>query len=158
MGLQSRHFARQLFDALKWHHADLGVFKGHGVASVAVVDDSVQANDFARHLKAGHLVAPIFRGDAGFEKTGANGKQRGERLAVAKQCAASFDLAAYRNDVIDALELLLIQPHRHAQLAQVAIGAGHFDGLGGVHGDTIHGASLHRNANETRHVTFVELL
>ena len=49
---------------------------------------------------------------------------------------ASLDAAAHGHQIVEAVEVMLAQAHGHAQLAQVAIGAGDFDGLG------IHGLSL----------------
>jgi hypothetical protein len=46
---------------------------------VVVVDDAVQPDDFAGHLKARHLVAPVLGGDAGLEEAGADGIERRER-------------------------------------------------------------------------------
>ena len=67
-----------------------------------------------------------------------------------EEITAALDLAANCNDVINALELLVIQTHRHAQLAQVAIGAGYFDGLQvGRHGYSVHGTDLQPNVTET---------
>ncbi|MNT78018.1 hypothetical protein D3C72_2172110 [compost metagenome] len=100
-----------------------------------VVHDAVEANDFARHLKARDLVAPVFGGDTGFEKPCANRVERGKGFAVVKQRAAPLDLAAHGNDVVDALQLVVVQANGHAQLAQVAVGAGDFDG------ERVHGHS-----------------
>ena len=65
-----------------------------------VVDDTVKANNFTRHLETSDLVAAVFRGQASFEKTCANGVKRGEFIAVAKQSAAAFDFAARGNHLV----------------------------------------------------------
>jgi len=103
---------------------------------VLVVHNAVQTNDLASHLKARDLVAPILGGQAGFEKACANGVERGEPVAVAEQMCAAFDFAAHGHQIIEAVQVVFAQAHGHAQLSQVAIGAGDFDGLG------IHGLSL----------------
>ncbi|MBN9341882.1 MAG: hypothetical protein J0H52_17640, partial [Comamonadaceae bacterium] len=75
-----------------------------------------------------HLIASILGGYAGLEKTRADCVERGEGFAVAEQGAAPLDFAPCRNDVINALQLLVVQAHGHAQLSQIAIGTGNFDG------------------------------
>jgi hypothetical protein len=103
---------------------------------VLVVHDTVQANDLARHLETRHLIAPIFSGQTGFEKAGTYGVERGEFFPVREQGRSSLDFASHSDQIIEAVQVLFGQAHGHAQLAQVAIGAGDFDGLG------IHGLSL----------------
>jgi hypothetical protein len=140
MVLQGRDLAGQVLQLVEGHDADLGVLQGHGIAGVVVVDDAVQADDLAGHLEARDLVAAVLGGHAGLEEARADGIQRGEGFAVAKQQAAALDLAARGHDVVDALHLLGIQAHGHAQLAQVAVGTGCFDGLK-VHGVNISGTT-----------------
>ena len=65
-----------------------------------IVHNAVEANDFAGHLKASHLVSAIFGGQRCFEKAGANGVERGEFIAVAKQGGAFFDFAAGGHQVV----------------------------------------------------------
>ena len=131
MALQGCDFAREFFDAVKRHHADFGIFQCHGVTSVVVIDDAIQAYHLAGHLKSRNLVAPVFCGHAGFEKTGANGIKRRERLTIAKQRAPTLDLAPCGHDVINAFELIVIEAQWHAKLSQITVGAGDFDGLWG---------------------------
>jgi len=78
-------------------------------------------------LKAGDLIAAIFSGHAGFEKSGANGVQGVETLAVSEQHFVAFDFTPYTNHVVNALQLLIAQTLGHAQLSHIAAGAGHFD-------------------------------
>jgi hypothetical protein len=81
------------------------------------------------------MISPaIFGGQAGFEKAGADGVQRGELFAIGEQGAAAFDFAAHRHQIIESIQVLIVQAHGHAQLAQVAVGAGDFDGLW-IHGN-----------------------
>jgi hypothetical protein len=61
-----------------------------------------------------NLVATVFGGDAGFEKTGANGVERGELLAIVKKGRAAFDNRPPRNEFVDPDEFLQGQPDRHA--------------------------------------------
>ena len=84
---------------------------------MVVVNDAIQTNDLSRHLKSRHLIASILGGDTGFEKPCADCVERGECLSVAEQCAAPFDFAPCRDDVINALQLLVVQAHGHAQLS-----------------------------------------
>ena len=126
--LQGRDFAGQFFDAVERHDADLGILQRHRVTGVVVIHDAVQPDDLPRHLKACDLVAAVFGGHTGLEKTGADGVQGREGLAIAKQRATALDLAADSNDLVNALQLLFVQAHGHAQLAEVAVGAGDFDG------------------------------
>ena len=102
---------------------------------MVVVNDAIQTNDFSSHLKSRHLIASILGGDAGFEKTCTDCVERGECFTVTEQCAASFDFAPCRDDVINALQLLVVQTHGHAQLSQIAIGTGNFDGGLKIHVD-----------------------
>jgi hypothetical protein len=90
-----------------------------------VVDDAVQPDDLAGHLEAGDLVAAVLGGDAGLEEAGADGVQAGEPVSPLRNsgCAA-LDLAPVGHQVVDAVEFFRAQAHRHAQLAQVAVGAG----------------------------------
>ncbi|MNV36651.1 hypothetical protein D3C71_1281390 [compost metagenome] len=128
MVLQGGDFAGQLFDAVKRHDADFRVFQGHCIAGVVVIHDAIKADDLACHLKTRDLVTPVFGGHTCFEEAGSNGIERSEGFAVAEKGSTAFDLAANGNDLVNALQLFLAQPHRHAQLAQVAVGAGDFDG------------------------------
>jgi hypothetical protein len=100
---------------------------------VLVVHDAIHANDFAGHLKARDLVSAVFGGQAGFEKSGANGVQRSELVAVGEQGGAAFDLAPNGDQVVQSVQVMVVQAHGHAQLAQVAVGTGDFDGLW-IHG------------------------
>ena len=129
MVLQCVDFARQFLDAVERHDADFSIFERHGIAGVVVIHNTVQTDDFAGHLKARDLVAPVLRRHAGLEEACAYGKQRGELLAIAKQRGASLDLAPYRHHIIDALELIVVQAHRHAQFTQIAVGARHLECL-----------------------------
>lgn len=126
MALQGCDFAREFFDAVKRHHADFGIFQCHGVTSVVVIDDAIRPITSCGHLKARNLVAPVFCGHAGFEKTGANGIKRRERLAIAKQRAPTLDLAPCGHDVINAFELVVVRPSgmqssRRLQLEQATL-------------------------------------
>ena len=132
--LQGIDLARQLLVAVVGHDADLGVFQRHGITGVAVAHDAIQTDDFAGHLAARDLVAPVFGGDAGLEEARANGIQRGESFSVAEKRSAAFDLAPHGYHFVDALQLLFVEPHRHAKLTEIAVGAGDFDG------ERIHGA------------------
>jgi hypothetical protein len=133
MVLQCSHLARDFLDPVKGHDADLGVFQGDRVATVLVVHDAIQANDLARHLKARDLVAAVFGGQAGFEKSRANRIQRSELVPVGEQGGASFDFAPNGDQVVKSVQVMVVQAHGHAQLAQVAVGTGDFDGLW-IHG------------------------
>jgi hypothetical protein len=82
------------------------------------------------------LVASVFGGQAGLEKAGADGVERRELFAIGEQGVTPLDLAADSHQIVEAVEVMVAQAHGHAQLAQVAIGAGDFDGL------WIHGLSL----------------
>ncbi len=90
-----------------------------------IVNNAIQANDFPRHLKAGDLVATVLGGDTGFEKSGANGVQRGEIFTVLKQHVATLDLAPGGDHLFNALHLLAVQAatgmhsSRRLQLGQV---------------------------------------
>ena len=95
------------------------------------MNNAIQANDFPRHLKAGDLVATVLGGDTGFEKSGANGVERGEIFTVLKQHVATLDLAPGGDHLFNALHLLAVQAHGHAQFAQIAIGAGNLYGCSG---------------------------
>ena len=128
MCLQGSHFARNFLQPIKRHDANLRIFECNGIASVVIIDDAIQANDFACHLKACHLIPAIFGCYASFEKTRANGIQRREGFSVAKQRCSTFDFAAGCHNVINALQLLLTQADRHAEFAQIAVGTGYFDG------------------------------
>jgi len=134
MRLEGGDLAREFLDAVKGHHADFGVFEGDRIAGVVVVDDAIEPDDLARHLKTGHLVTTIFGGQAGLEEAGAYGIQRGELLAIGEEGGASLDLAACGHQVVEPVHVLAAEPHGHAQLPQIAVGAGDFDGLS-VHVD-----------------------
>jgi hypothetical protein len=107
---------------------------------VLVVHDAVQTDDLARHLKARDLVASVFGGQTGFEKTGSNGVQRGELFTVGEQGGSAFDFPTDSHQIVQAVQVVVAQTHGHAQLAQVAIGAGDVDELG-IHGLS-HGAEM----------------
>ena len=110
MALHRRNVAREFFNAVKGHEADLGVFERNGVAGVVVAGNAVQAQHLAGHLKAGDLLVPVFGRHIGLEKPGANGKQVGEFFAVVKQQTAFFDLAPQVNHRINLVELVAVQP------------------------------------------------
>ena len=121
MALQCVHLGRQLLNAVEGHHTDLSVFQGNRVATVAVADDAVESHDFPSHLKAGYLIAPILRCDAGLEEAGADRVQAGESVALAKQLGAPLDPAPARDQPVDLLQFFGAQAQRHAQFAQVAV-------------------------------------
>jgi len=50
---------------------------------------------------------------------------------VAEQGCTALDLAAAGHHVVNLVQLCSAQAQGHAQLAQIAVGAGHFDGRGG---------------------------
>ena len=129
MVLQRAEFARERFDPVERHHADLGVFQRHGIAAVMVVDDAIHAEDLARHLETRDLVASIHRGHPGLEEARAHGIERGEAVAVVEQRAAALDTLARADHAIEPAHLVRIQAHGHAELAQVATGTGHFDAV-----------------------------
>jgi hypothetical protein len=94
---------------------------------VQVADDAIQTHDFTRHLKARDLFAAVFQGDAGFEKAGANRIQRGETGTVVVEGIAAFDFAPCAHQVINAVQVGGAQIDRHAQFAQIAVGASDFE-------------------------------
>jgi hypothetical protein len=96
---------------------------------VEVVDDAIQAHNFARHLETRNLVSAIFCRHAGFEKTGAYRIQGAELFAIAKKSLIAFDFATRTDQVINALKLWFAQPHGHAQFAHIAVAAGNFDSV-----------------------------
>jgi hypothetical protein len=118
---------RERFHLVEGHHADLGVFQCHGVAGMAVVDDAVQADDLARHLEAGHLVAAIGGGDAGLEEARAHGVQRGECFAGGKQRTAALDAPPRGDEAVKLVHFLVVEAHGQAQFTQVATRAGDLD-------------------------------
>jgi hypothetical protein len=81
-------------------------------------------------LKASDLIAAVFGGQTGLEKTGANGVERSEFFTVGEQGVTTFDFAAHGNQVVQTGQILVGQSHWHAQLPQIAVGAGDFDSLG----------------------------
>ena len=129
MVLQGVDFPRDLFDAVKRHDADFGVFQRHRVAGVVIIDDAVEPDHLAGHLEAGHLVPAILGSNAGLEEACADGVQGGELLAVAEKRGATLDLAAHGNNFLDPVQFLRVQPHGHAQFPQIAAGTCDFDGL-----------------------------
>jgi hypothetical protein len=133
MVLQGGHFSSDFFDPFKRNDTDFGVFQRNGIAAVLVIHDAVQTNDFARHLKPCNLVSPILCRQTGFEKTSPNGIQGSELLAVGEQSVSALDFAAHGHQIIESLQFLFAQTNGHAQLSQIAIGAGDFDGFG-LHG------------------------
>jgi len=74
-------------------YSELGLLYTYG--------DTVQPDDFARHLKASDLVAPVFSEDAGFEEAGAYGVERREGRAVVEQRRAALDLAARGHQLVE---------------------------------------------------------
>ena len=55
-------------------------------------------------------------------------------LAIAKQSTTALNFAPRGYHLVNALDLLLTQPYRHAKLAQIAVGAGDFDSVW-IHGN-----------------------
>jgi hypothetical protein len=100
---------------------------------VQVADDAIQTHDFTGHLKPRDLFAAIFQGDAGFEKTRANGIQGREASAMVVEGIAAYDFAPCAHQFIDAVQVGGAQIDGHAQLAQIAVGAGNFKTLW-IHG------------------------
>lgn len=129
MLLQRADFAGNLFDPVEGHDADLRLFQRNGVAGVLLVGDAIEAHDLAGHLKAGDLITAVLGGLAGLEKPSSYYIQRGERLAVVKQGSTSLDTAALCDQLVDPPQFHLIEPDRHAQLTQTAVGASDFDGF-----------------------------
>ena len=127
MALQSHHFTRQLLDSVKRHDTNFGIFKRYCIAGVDIFHNAVKADDFTRHLKASDLIASILGRNRGFEKTGADRKQRRKFFSVAVQPGTPFDLAANRNNVLYFFQLIGLKTHGHAQFTQIAAGASNLD-------------------------------
>ena len=122
MVLQRVDFAGQLLNAIKRHDADLGIFQRHGVTGVVVIDDAVQSDHFAGHLEAGHLIAPVFGRDTGFEKSGADGVERSEFVAIVNSAVPRLILRRMATTSSIRSSSSWVQPHGHAQLPQIAVG------------------------------------
>jgi hypothetical protein len=112
---------------------------------MAVVADAVQAEQFAGHLKAGHLVAAIGRGYGGLEETGAHGIQRRERLAATKQRIAAVHRTPRADQIVQRLHVVLVQPDRKAQFAQIAVRAGDLERIGPDRQDVAGRRRVHGN-------------
>jgi len=97
---------------------------------VVVVDDAIQADDLASHLKAGDLITAVFGGQAGLEEASTDGVERSEFLAVGEQSGTTLDFAACGHQIIEAIDVVFRESHRHAQFTQIAVRTGDFDGLG----------------------------
>jgi hypothetical protein len=80
-------------------------------------------------LESGYLIATIFGGDAGFEKTGSNGVEIIEPVAVVVQRFTTLDFFSHTDNGINAIKVTFTQADGHAQFTHVAIGTGDFDGL-----------------------------
>jgi hypothetical protein len=117
MVLECGDFARNFFNAVKGHDANFSIFQGHSIAAVTVVHDAIQANDFASHLKASHLVTAVFGRQASFEEACANGIQGGELIPIAEQVASPFDFASGGHHLVQLLKVGVRQAHGHAEFA-----------------------------------------
>jgi hypothetical protein len=84
-------------------------------------------------LKTCDLVTAILCGDACLEKASSDGEQGVEFVAMAEQVGAASYFAARGHYIIHPCHLTLTQPQRHAEFAQIAVGAGDFD-TDGIHG------------------------
>ena len=62
------------------------------------------------------------------EEAGADRVQTGELFPVSEQAGTALDLASGTDHCVDPVELFGGQVHGHAQLAQIAVGTGDFDG------------------------------
>ena len=127
--LQVRELARQLLELPIRNHAHLRVFQGDGVAGMSVGADAVQAQQLASHLETGDLIAAIFGRHARLEEPGAHGIHRAERVAAVKEGIAALDRAARGHQRVEMAQLRLAQANGQAQLAQIAAGAGHLEGV-----------------------------
>jgi hypothetical protein len=96
---------------------------------VAVGADAVEAQQLAGHLEARHLVAAVFRRDAGLEETRAHRVQRRKGVAHMEQRLSPGHGTARRHNVVKPLELLIGDADRQAQLAQVAARTRHLERL-----------------------------
>ena len=99
--LQGVDFAGNLFNAVKRHDANFSILQRNRIAGVVIVNDAVQSNHFPSHLKPGYLVTTIFCVDAGFEKTCANGIQRGEFFPGVKKCRSTLDAFSDGHELIN---------------------------------------------------------
>ena len=82
--------------------------------------DRIQADDFARHLESGHLLAPVFMQHLGFEEAGADGKQGLEMFPAAVKVFAATEGAFQAGQGIELLHLRTVQIDGKAQFTQVA--------------------------------------
>ena len=73
--VQARQVFAQFVQLAERQFAHVAVFQRHGIAGIGIAAQPVHAHHFARHEKAGYLVAAVLRIDGGFEKTGADGEQ-----------------------------------------------------------------------------------
>lgn len=144
MVLQTGDVAAQAFHARKRQFADFAVFQRDAVAAVGVGRDAIQPQKLARHMKAGDLLTAVMAADAGFEKAGAHGKNRLERLAGAEQILAALEPARLPDDGVQLRHFFAAEAHRQAKLAQTAIRAGHLKGVNRNIGVFNHGVSHER--------------
>jgi hypothetical protein len=127
--LQVYQFQRQRFQLLVRDDAHAGIFKRDSVTGVTARADAVQAQQFPRHLKAGHLVASVFQSEASFEKPSPYRIKRLKLVSGSEQRIAPDQGLSGADQLIEAVHLVRGHAHREAQFTQIARRAMSFEGF-----------------------------
>lgn len=116
----------KLFKFRIGNHADIAVFESDGVAGMHAGADAVEAKDFAGHLEARDLLAPVFEQDIRLERAGTDGVDGHEWVVAAVQWLLALDFTLRTDQVIQPEEIRFADTEGQAQLKEVALGTSFF--------------------------------
>ena len=100
MVLQGMDFARQAFQAREGNGADFAVFERDRIAGVMFGADAVEAQQFAGHLEAGDLFAPVLDQDVGLEKAAADRVDRVEWRTGTVKAVTPLEATTTGNQIV----------------------------------------------------------
>jgi hypothetical protein len=84
---------------------------------------AIHADQIAQHVIARHLLAAVLGQHSRLARTRPDRVQRGERIACAVEQLAFLQANAFRNQFVELLQGILIQPERQAKLTHAAVAA-----------------------------------
>jgi len=115
---QSRHMPAQFIELSKGDFAQAAVFQANRRAVMDITGNGIEPHQFAGEMKTRNLLGAIrTQGDA-FYRTGPNGKDRFQRIALAKKMSAAMHGRHALDQMFQPAQILLPDAVGQTQLAQ----------------------------------------
>jgi len=93
------------FEARQRDYADLAVLQRDHVDRMSIGSDTVETEDLARHVEAGHLGAPILEKDSALEEADTHRVEGIERASHTEQALGALHALAGVGDVLEQIEV-----------------------------------------------------